>query len=197
MNNNEKLSKTEEEYKEWFNEYEESISQLKDETLKRELAEMELEEAKEIIERYKSNLEILSKTIIPQKTECQTQQTNISVPFNICVLGEVADEALIRKELNQYFQKIGISTTYWYIEFLNNTKLQNSDILRSLVKGQSKFKVIITGQIFSHSGKSNKSANLITELKNDKYIPHIVGCSPKEKLTNDKIISELNNFISK
>jgi len=125
------------------------------------------------------------------------QKIDIPVPFNICVLGEVSDEALIRKGLNQYFQKQGIETNDWNIDFFNNTKLQNSNVLRSLVKGQSNFSIIITGQIFHHSGKANKSANIITELKNEKYISHIVGCSPKDKLTVDNIIEALHKFLIK
>ena len=195
IESNEKLSKTEEEYKELFAEYEKSLSQLKDEELKRELAELELEDAKKIIEQYKSNMEVLSKTI-PNKSETNIQKIDIPVPFNICVLGEVSDEALIRKSLNQYFQKQGIETNDWNVDFFNNTKLQNSNVLRSLVKGQSNFSVIITGQIFHHSGKANKSANLITELKNEKYIPHLVGCSPKDKLTVDNVTEALHKFLS-
>jgi len=196
IESNEQLSKAEEEYQELFNEYEKSVSKLKDEEFKRELAELRLEEAKKIIEQNKSNWEILGKTI-PDKSETEIQKIDIPIPFNICVLGEVSDKASIRKELNQYFQKIGISTTDWNIEFFNNTKLQNSDILKRLIKGQSKFKVIITGQIFSHSGKGNKSANIITELNNEKYIPHIQGCSTKEILTSDNILEKLEKYLSK
>ena len=56
----------EEEYKELFSEYEKSISELGDEKLQRELLELELEEAKTIIEQYKTNIDVLSKVSKPQ-----------------------------------------------------------------------------------------------------------------------------------
>jgi type III restriction enzyme len=192
---NEKLSKTEEEYKELFAEYENSLIQLQDESFKRELAELELDDAKKIIEQYKSNIEVLSQAI-PDKSEANTQKINISIPFNICILGEVSDEALIRNELNKYFEKIGISTTDWEIEFFNNTKLGNSTILRSLQKGQSKYSLIVTGQIFHHSGKGNTKANIISELKKEKYIPHIIGSTPKDLLTPDKLIDNIHKYLT-
>ena len=59
----ENLTETEKEYQALFAEYEKSINQLQDEALKRELAELELEDAKTIIEHYKTNMEVLSKSI--------------------------------------------------------------------------------------------------------------------------------------
>lgn len=185
----EELSKQEQEYKELLH------SQLKDETFKRELAELELEDAKKIIEQYKLNIEVLSKVISVQ-TETEIQKIKIPVPFNICVLGEVSDEALIRSELNKYFQKQGVETNDWDIDFFNNTKLGNTTILRSLQKGQSKYSLIVTGQIFNHSGKGNKKANIITELKNEKYIPHVVGSSPTDLLTPDKLIDNIHKHLT-
>ena len=195
VESNEKLSKAEEEYKELFTEYEKSLSQLKDESFKRELTELKLEEAEKIIEQYKSNIEVLSQ-VIPDKSETNTQKINIPIPFNICILGEVSDEALIRNELNKYFEKIGISTTDWDIEFFNNIKLENSNILRSLQKGQSKYSLIVTGQIFHHSGKGNTKANIISELKNEKYVPHIIGNTPKDLLTPDKLIDNIHKYLT-
>ena len=192
---NEKLSKTEEEYKELFAEYENSLAQLQDESFKRELTELELDDARKIIEQYKSNIEVLSQTI-PDKSEAQIQKIEISKPFNICVLGEVSDESLIRSELNKYFEKIGVNTTDWDIEFFNNTKLGNSNILRSLQKGQSKYSLIVTGQTFHHSGKGNTKANIISELKNEKYIPHIIGSSPTDLLTPDKLIEGIHKYLA-
>jgi type III restriction enzyme len=87
------------------------------------------------------------------------------------------------------------SVNEWDIEFNNNTKLQNTDILRSLVKGQTRLNLIITGQIFHHSGKGNKKANIISELHNEKYIPHKIVSDPKDKLTPDKILKSLKEFL--
>jgi DNA or RNA helicases of superfamily II len=195
LDSNEKLSKVEEEYQELFAEYEKSLSQLKDEAFKRELTELELEEAKRINEQYKSNLEVLLKQVDTEEKDIETKKINILTPFNICVLGEVSDTALIRNELNKYFEKIGISTTDWDIEFFNNIKLQNANVLRSLQKGQSRYSLIVTGQIFHHSGKGNTKANIISELKNDKYIPQIIGSNPKDLLTPEKIIDGIHKYI--
>jgi len=192
---NEKLSKTDEEYKKLFAEYEKSLTQLQDEAFKRELTELELEDAKKIIEQYKSNIEVLSQAI-PDKSETPMQKIEISKPFNICVLGEVSDESLIRNELNKYFEKIGINTTDWDIDFFNNTKLGSSNILRSLQKGQSKYSLIVTGQIFHHSAKGNTKANIISELKNEKYISHIIGSNPKDLLTPDKLIDNIHKYLT-
>ena len=97
--------------------------------------------------------------------------------------------------MNSYFAKIGVSTTDWDVDFINNTKLENTNIFKSLQKGQTKYDVIIIGQIYHHSGKGNQKANIITELKHEKYIPSIVGCSPKEVLTPDRLIEKLNIFL--
>lgn len=193
----EKLSKSEEEYKELFAEYEKSLSKLEDEAFKRELAELELEEAKKINEQYKSNIDILSKhTENTTKFDDDTIEISISTPFNICILGEVSDEALIRNKLNKYFQKIGVDTIDWSIDFYNNSKLQNSKILRSLQKGQSRYSLIVTGQIFHHSGKGNEKANIIAELNNEKYIPHIIGGSPKDLLTPDSLTEAIHKYLT-
>ncbi len=195
VESNEKLSKAEEEYQELFTEYEKSLSLLKDESFKRELTELKLEEAEKIIEQYKSNIEILSKQSDVKNTNDEIIEITIPNPFNICVLGEVSDEALIRKELNQYFQKQGVDTNDWDIDFFNNTKLGNTNILRSLQKGQSKYFLIVTGQIFHHSGKGNTKANIISELKNEKYIPYIIGSNPKDLLTPEKIIDGIHKYL--
>ncbi|ULB33181.1 DEAD/DEAH box helicase [Proteiniphilum propionicum] len=193
----EKLSKSEEEYKELFAEYENSLSKLEDEAFKRELAELELEEARKINEQYKSNIEILFKhSDSIKKTEDDAVEISVPTPFNICILGEVSDEALIRNQLNRHFQKLGVDTIDWSVDFYDNAKLQNSKILRSLQKGQSKYSLIVTGQIFHHSGKGNEKANIIAELKNGKYIPHIIGCSPKELLTPDTLTEVIHKYLT-
>lgn len=176
---------------ELLSELDKTIDDLKDQKLKNELLEMELTEAQK-------NVSVLSKSLTEIKPiQSETKTLNIEKPFNICVLGEVSDIKIITKELNSYFDKIGIATTDWNIEFFNNSKLQNSNILKSLQKGQSKFNLIITGQIFHHSGKGNAKANIISELKNEKYIPHVIGTTPKDLLTPEKTIEILNDYLIK
>lgn len=192
IKNDEKLTKVEEEYQELFSEYEKSISDLDDEKLKRELLELELEDAKTIIEQYKTNIDILSR--VPKPQTQTVDKIVVKTPFNICILGEVSDQSQIRHELNSYFSKIGVLTTDWDVDFFNNTKLENANIYKSLQKGQTKYDVIIIGQIYHHSGKGNQKANIITELKNNKYIPFIVGSSPKNVLTPDKLIEKLHGY---
>jgi len=100
----------------------------------------------------------------------------------------------LKKKLQEYFAKYGVKTTQWNVSFFDNIKLKNGNILSKLKKGQSKYNVVITGQIYYHSGKGNKSANILTELKKEKYIYHIVGCSPKDILTVDNILENLEEY---
>ena len=65
-----------------------------------------------------------------------------------------------------------------------------------LKKGQSKYSIVITGQIYHHSGKRNKNANILTELKKEKYINHIIGCSPKDILTIDNILGKIEKYLN-
>lgn len=176
---------------ELLSELDQTINELKDQKFKNELLEMELTEAQ-------ANVQTLAKSLTeikPDKEEAK--EIKIDKPFNICVLGEVSDQTLISKELNKYFDKIGVGTKDWNIEYFNNSKLQNSNVLRSLHKGQSKFSLIVTGQIFHHSGKGNAKANIISELKNEKYIPHSIGCNPKDLLSPEKIIEVIDDYINK
>lgn len=195
IDNDEKLTKVEEEYKDLFSEYEKSVSELDDEKLKRELLELELTEAKNIIEQYKTNLDVLSKVTKPQETS--TKKVQVTTPFNICILGEVTDQSQIRYELNSFFEKIGVSINDWSVDFISNTKLKNANVFKSLQKGQSKYNLIVIGQIHHHSGKGNQNANIITELKSSKYVPSIQVCSPKDLLTPDKLITEIHGFLAK
>lgn len=184
-------SEKDKEILELLSELDQTINELKDQKFKNELLEMELTEAQE-------NVQTLAKSLTeikPDKEEAK--EIKIDKPFNICVLGEVSDQTLISKELNKYFDKIGVGTKDWNIEYFNNSKLQNSNVLRSLHKGQSKFSVIVTGQIFHHSGKGNAKANIISELKNEKYIPHCIGSNPKDLLTPEKIIEVIDDYINK
>lgn len=176
---------------ELLEELDKTINELKDTRLKNELLRMELEDAK-------GNVIVLSESLGKAQPEKEKQvKTKIQTPFNICVLGEVSDEEVIMQELQKYFTKQGIDTNSWDIKFYNNSKLQNTDVLRSLVKGQSRYNLIITGQIYHHSGKGNKKANIISELKNEKYIPHEVGSDPTDLLTPEKTLMAVNGFLSK
>lgn len=176
---------------ELLSELDQTINDLKDQKFKNELLEMELTEAQD-------NVKTLAKSLTEIKpTKEEAKEKKIEKPFIICVLGEVSDQTLISKELNKYFDKVGVGTTDWNIEYFNNSKLQNSNVLRSLHKGQSKFSLIVTGQIFHHSGKGNAKANIISELKNQKYIPHCIGSNPKDFLTPEKIIEVIDEYINK
>ena len=95
----------------------------------------------------------------------------------------------------------------WYtpnhIPRISNARLlaeilfRGTNILRSLQKGQSKYSLIVTGQIFHHSGKGNTKANIISELKNEKYVPHIIGSNPKDLLTSEKTMEGSKYLIDK
>lgn len=178
-----------EELLEYVGELDKAIDQINNLKEKNALLEMQYEDALD-------NIKVLSKTLT-EVTPARDAIENIKVktPLNICILGEVTEEELITKEFQKYFTKINIKPTDWDIQFFNNNKLQRSDILRSLVKGQSKYNIVITGQIHHHSGKGNKKANILSELKNPKYIQHIVGCHPKDILTHEKALIALSDFL--
>jgi len=171
---------------ELLEELDKTINELIDTKLKNELLQIDLK-------RAEVNLKAIGKLVGEKKDEKVT--VKIQKPFNICVLGEVSDEELIMQELQKYFTKQGVGTKDWDIKFYNNTKLQNADVLRSLVKGQSKYNLIITGQIFHHSVKGNKKANIISELKNEKYVPHKIGSDPTDLLTPDKTLTALDSYL--
>lgn len=170
-----------------------AIKNLDDKKLENEILKLDLQNAESTVNSLKEALTYLPK----QTPKGEDKNLTIPIPFNICILGEVADEDSIYEKLREYFAKYGVKTTDWDIAFYNNAKLRNSDVLNGLKKGQSKFNLIITGQIFHHSGEGNKSANLLTELKKDKYIDHIVGCSPKELLTVNDLLGKLDQYLSK
>ena len=172
---------------ELLEELDKTIDEKNDLKLKNELLKLSLQQAEE-------NLKAMGKTVGEKKTETNGK-IKIPTPFNICVLGEVSDEEKITRELQKYFTKHGIDTNSWDINFFSNTKLQNSDVLRSLVKNQTRYNLIVTGQIHHHSGKGNKKANIISELKNEKYIPHKIGSDPKDLLTPDKTLEAVSNFL--
>ena len=166
-----------------------AIKNLDDKKLENEILKIDLKGAEETIGSLKEAL-----TYQPKKTDESKLDIKIPTPFNICVLGEVADEDLIREKLRGYFAKYGLKATDWDVVFYSNSKLKNSDVLSGLKRGQTKFNVIMTGQIYNHSGRGNQSANLLTELKKEKYIDHIVGSSPKDLLTVDNILEKLDQY---
>ncbi|MHB1049320.1 MAG: DEAD/DEAH box helicase [Bacteroidota bacterium] len=175
---------------ELLTELDKTINELKNAKLKNELLEMELSGAQE-------NILVLSESLWKSKPEEEkVKKIKIKTPFNICVLGEVSNEEKIVQALQLYFSKQSLNTNDWEIKFFNNTKIQKTEVLRLLVKGQSKYDIIITGQIHNHSGKGNKKANIISELNNEKYIPHIIGSNPKELLTPDKVLNAIDNYLS-
>lgn len=175
---------------ELLSELDKTISELEDHKLKNELLQITLKDAQE-------NVETLLRQVAEQRTAKDERiRIKIPTPFNICILGEVSDEALIMQELQKYFTKQGIGTKDWDIKFINNAKLKNADILRSLVKGQSRCNLIVTGQIHHHAGKSNKSANIISELAKPKYVAHEIGSDPKELLTPDKLLKVVDEFLN-
>lgn len=168
-----------------------SIKNLDDKKLENEILKIDLQNAEATISGLKEALAYQPK----QESEAK-KNVKIPKPFNLCILGEVVDEDLLLEKLRDYFAKYGLKATDWEVAFYGNSKIRNSDVLSGLKKGQSKFNVIITGQIYHHSGRGNQSANILTELKKDKYIDHIVGCSPKELLTVDDVLEKLDEYLT-
>ncbi len=168
-----------------------AIKNLDDKKLENEILKLDLQNAQATIGGLKEALAFQPKAGAKEEAE----NIKIPSPFNICILGEVVGEDLIREKLRGFFAKYGLKATDWDVAFFGNSKIRNSDVLGGLKKGQTKYNVIITGQIYHHSGKGNQSANILTELKKDKYIDHIVGCSPKDQLTVDNILEKLEEYL--
>lgn len=124
-------------------------------------------------------------------------QLNVSGKFNMLVLGKISEtQNEFKKSLNDYFEKNSIKSQAWNLEFWNNEKIKKQDI-RSLKKGQSKYNLLITGQIHQHSSKGNKQGNLLSELMKPEYVKRIYGSNPKKILTVDDFINKIDEYISK
>ena len=102
-------------------------------------------------------------------------------------------KALPYKGCNVVIRQVD-ETLFEYI-LVFDSQIYSAYIEVTMKKGQTKFNLIITGQIYHHSGRGNQSANILTELKKDKYIDYIVGCSPKEILTVDNILDKLEEYL--
>jgi len=168
-----------------------AIKNLDDKKLENEILKIDLHGAEATIGSLKEAL-----AYQPAQTTEKKKDIKIPTPFKICILGEVVDEDLMREKLRGYFAKYGLKATDWDIVFYGNSKIKNSDVLSGLKRGQTKFNIVITGQIYNHSGRGNQSANLLSELKKEKYIEHIVGCSPKDLLTIDNLIERLDEYLT-
>jgi len=160
-----------------------AIKKIKDIETEKDILKIDLENAKLILNEEK---------FIPEE-----QEIKLPKPFNICIVGETVDDDLILKDARKYFTKYGLGANDWDIQFISNSKLKSSDVFSGLRRGQSKYNLIITAQIYHHSAKGNESANIITELKKPKYIDYVVGCSPKDKLSVKDLLVTLEDYISK
>lgn len=184
-------TKDDEEKLELYKELDKALDEISENKFKVQMLEMDLKIAEDNIVEL-SKIVSDGRPIIEYGKEVKI---NIPKPFNICVLGEVTNETEIYKELNKLFSKYGFDANQWDIEFFNNNKIRNTDIFAKLKKGQSKFNLIITGQIHHHSSKGNKKSNILSELKDKKYIESITGCDPKEILTAKELKRVINDFI--
>ncbi len=117
--------------------------------------------------------------------------------LNILVIGGITGNTINFKEtINNHFSKFNIKAQEWDVEFWNNKIIKKKDI-RCLKKGQSKFDLIITGQIHQHSSKGNKKANLLTELMKPHYVKRIYGCKPQDALKADTFVNKIDEYINK
>lgn len=117
--------------------------------------------------------------------------------FNLLILGEISEsQSNFKQSLNNYFEKHNITANEWDIDFWNNKDIKRKDI-RSLKKGQSKYDLLITGQIHQHSSIGNKQSNLISELMKPQYVKRIYGSTPKKILTIDAFINKIDGYIAK
>ncbi|MDD2229183.1 MAG: DEAD/DEAH box helicase family protein [Candidatus Cloacimonetes bacterium] len=144
--------------------------------------------------------QITIKTLKDQSRISSTDNTDLSnrlrSPFIICILGDVSCQQSITQQLNTFFHKIGVAPSKWNIEFVGSKKLKNTNLLKTLIDGQSRFSVVITGQLHHHNLSGNDKGNLLSELKKDKYVPHVIGCSPQELLTPSQVIDAITTFLT-
>jgi len=121
---------------------------------------------------------------------------NKNSKFKICVLGEIAEsKSSFEEKIGSFFNKYNVKVYHWDVDFINNKKLKNSNILKSLKKGQSSYSLIVTGQIHHHSNKGNQEANLLEELKKEKYIDSIFVSMPQKKMTADSLLEKLDEYL--
>ena len=117
--------------------------------------------------------------------------------FIILILGEITgNKSKFQAELNNHFNKHNIKSYEWDIEIWDNKKLKNKGI-KSLRKGQSRYNLVVTGQIYHHSSKNNEEQNLLMELVGgNQYIDSKFGCKPQKILTVDNFIKAVDEYIN-
>ncbi|MCL5037442.1 MAG: DEAD/DEAH box helicase family protein, partial [Chloroflexi bacterium] len=125
----EKQSEKSEEDRELLELYEgeltKAIKNLDNKKLENEILKIDLQNAEATINSLKDVLVYKPK----DATREEKENIKISIPFNICVLGEVVDADLIREKLRNFFAKYGLKATDWDIAFYGNFKIRNSDVL--------------------------------------------------------------------
>ena len=149
--------------------------------------ESELESAQEEVALLRWKLDLAAGKL--------DEALEIPKPFRICVLGETVDNGLIKVKLRLFFDKYGLKASEWDIEFVDNAKLRKSDVLRRLKKGQSKFNLVVIGQLHHHSNRKDDKQNLLTKLKGKTYVDCIVGSHPQNPLTVDDVVTKLDDHL--
>lgn len=117
--------------------------------------------------------------------------------YKICILWELAvSNRDFTEELSDYFIKEWVRWRVWGIDFISNREMKQKNILKQFRKWWTSYSLIITWQIHHHSSKGNEEANLLEELKKDKYVQHIVWCDPHNKLTVTNWIECLDEYLT-
>src|SRR3989344_1199858 len=98
-----------------------AIKNLDDKKLENEILKIDLQNVETTIGSLKKALVYQPRVGAKEKIE----GVKIPTPFNICVLGEVVDEDLIREKLRGFFAKYGLKATDWDIAFFGNSKIRN------------------------------------------------------------------------
>ena len=178
----------------------EGLVELCDEELKKIKGRLEEEEQKNEdmgidLSNEKAKVVKLTRRLARQTGELE-DDVRIPTPFNICILGETTKKEIITSSLRLFFLKYGLKSTEWRVEFVDNSKLHNTSVLRKLKKGGN-IKLVVTGQVYRHTGRNNSNNNLLTELNKAKYVDHIVGCPPQTALTVERLLDKLEDYIEK
>ena len=168
----------------------------------------QLEKAKEI--EQPENTEQQEQTRKPEKTEQKTidrvklearerndeQDILYSITalakgnkFQVLILGEISEKEHISKlkiSLQEHFRKYNTEEEIaWNVEHWDSNKLKSQGLV-PLKKSNTKYSLLITGQIHNHSVRGSQKANVLEELSDrNKYPEMIVGSRPQRLLSKN------------
>ena len=109
--------------------------------------------------------------------------------FQVLILGEISEKKHISKleiSLQDHFSTYNTEEEIvWNVEHWDNNKLKNKGV-KTLRKPNTKYSLLITGQIHNHSIRGIQKANVLEELSDrNKYPEMIEGSKPQRLLSKN------------